>query len=75
MKRAGTVVNVAQGLAILRSGGPDHPDIGASVVDDSLDDVGRVVDIFGPVDDPYIAVTPEKRVHLPGLVGSSLYLT
>jgi len=75
MKRAGTVVNVAQGLAILRTGNPDHPDIGATVVDDSLDDVGRVVDVFGPVDDPYVAVTPDKTVHLPGLVGSALYLT
>lgn len=75
MKRAGTVVNVSQGLAILRAGGPDYPDIGTMVVDDSLDGVGRVVDVFGPVDDPYVAVTPDDDVHLPGLVGRRLYLT
>lgn len=75
MKRAGTVVNVAQGLAILRAGDPEHPDIGASVVDDSLDSVGRVVDVFGPVDDPYLAVTPADDVHLAGLVGKRLYRT
>lgn len=74
MKRAGTVVDVSQGLAILRTGGPEHAAIGDSVIDDSLDTVGRVVDVFGPVDDPYVAVTPDDGVHLPGLVGRRLYL-
>lgn len=74
MKRVGTVVNVSQGLAIIRSGGPDHPPIGATVVDSSLDAVGRVVDVFGPVEDPFLAVTPDSGVHLAGLVGERLYL-
>jgi RNA-binding protein len=67
-------VTVSQGLAILRTGGREHAAIGASVVDDSLDVVGRVVDVFGPVDDPFVAVTPDEGVHLPGLVGTRLYL-
>ncbi|USZ72923.1 H/ACA ribonucleoprotein complex subunit GAR1 [Natronosalvus halobius] len=90
MRRIGTVVRTAQGLAVLRAepvgdgddgndgGGGTGDDsgrnaIGTMVLDDSLETVGRVVDVFGPVDRPYLAVTPQSSVHLPGLVGSTLY--
>ncbi|WP_312908983.1 H/ACA ribonucleoprotein complex subunit GAR1 [Natronosalvus caseinilyticus] len=97
MRRVGTVVRTAQGLAVLRAepvgdgdggdrrdggdrgdGGDGGDDsgrnaIGTMVLNDSLETVGRVVDVFGPVDRPYLAVTPQSSVHLPGLVGSTLY--
>ncbi|MFC6717629.1 H/ACA ribonucleoprotein complex subunit GAR1 [Natrialbaceae archaeon GCM10025810] len=82
MRRVGRVVRTAQGLAILRTDDPgdDDPDegtlrneIGTMVLDDSLEGVGRVVDVFGPVDRPYLAVTTDHGVHLPSLVGSTLY--
>ncbi|WP_339103655.1 Gar1/Naf1 family protein [Haloterrigena salinisoli] len=84
MRRIGSVVRTAQGLAILRAGDTDgdasddsgdrfRDEIGTSVLDDSLESVGRVVDVFGPVDRPYLAVTPDDDVHLPSLVGSTLY--
>ncbi len=77
MRRIGQVVRTAQGLAILRaddaSDDTGHDEIGTMVLDESLDSVGRVVDVFGPVDRPYLAVTPDKDVHLPSLVGSTLY--
>ena len=83
MRRVGSVVRTAQGLAVLRTddtdgdaSGPSDPirnEIGTMVLDDSLETVGRVVDVFGPVDRPYIAVTPDSGVHLPSLVGSTLY--
>ncbi|MFB6150804.1 MAG: H/ACA ribonucleoprotein complex subunit GAR1 [Haloarculaceae archaeon] len=73
MRRVGEVVRVAQNVAVVRAPGEDHPDIGTQVVDEDLDDVGRVVDVFGPVDRPYLAVTPAADVHLPALVGSRLY--
>jgi RNA-binding protein len=73
MQRAGDVVRTAQGLAIVRCPGEDHVDIGAQVVDESLDAVGRVVDVFGPVDRPYVAVTPGDGVGLADLVGGKLY--
>ncbi|MFC7233119.1 H/ACA ribonucleoprotein complex subunit GAR1 [Saliphagus sp. GCM10025308] len=89
MRRVGTVVRTAQGLAVLRAepvgdgDGDDGGDgtsndsgrnaIGTMVLNDSLETVGRVVDVFGPVDRPYLAVTPQSSVHLPGLVGSTLY--
>ena len=73
MYRVGEVVRTAQGLAIVRAPGDDHADIGTMVLDDSLDTVGRVVDVFGPVEEPYLAVTPKSNVHLPRMVGSVLY--
>ncbi|RQG96995.1 H/ACA ribonucleoprotein complex subunit GAR1 [Natrarchaeobius chitinivorans] len=84
MHRVGSVVRTAQGLAILRTDDDvDEPgddrreahrdEIGTVVVDDSLEEVGRVVDVFGPVGQPYLAVTPDDGVHLPSLVGSTLY--
>lgn len=59
MRRVGEVVRIAGGLAIARSPDEAHPDIGASVVDESLDPVGRVVDVMGPVARPYVVVTPD----------------
>ena len=73
MYRVGQVVRVAQGLAILRATEDDPASIGTMVLDDSLESVGRVVDVFGPVERPYLAVTPEDDVHLPALVGETLY--
>ncbi|WIV66096.1 H/ACA ribonucleoprotein complex subunit GAR1 [Natrialbaceae archaeon AArc-T1-2] len=73
MYRVGEVVRTAQGLAVVRSPDAEHAEIGTEVLDDELTDVGRVVDVFGPVEQPYLAVTPEADVHLPGLVGRVLY--
>jgi RNA-binding protein len=73
MRRVGEVVRTAGGLAVVRAPDDDYADIGTPVLDESLDDVGRVVDVFGPVDRPYLAVTPDAGVHLPTLLGDVLY--
>lgn len=73
MQRIGEVVRTAQGLAIVRCPGEDHPRIGTETVDEQLDDVGRVVDVFGPVSRPYVAVTPDRDVSLAMLLGQKLY--
>ena len=73
MRRVGEVVRVAQHVAVVRSPDESYPDIGRSVVDENLDDLGRVVDVFGPVERPYLAVSPDEDVHLPALVGTKLY--
>lgn len=72
MKRVGTVVGAAQGVAVVRAESDEYPDFGTSVVDDQLDEVGAVVDVFGPVERPYVAVSPTDRPVTP-LVGSVLY--
>ena len=73
MKRVGSVVRVAQGLAIARVSDDDPPRIGATVVDENLDDVGRIVDVFGPVARPYVAVSAADGVEPALLLGEKLY--
>lgn len=73
MKRAGEVVNVAQGVAVVRCSDEEYPDIGTAVLDSDLEDVGRVVDVFGPTSRPFLAVTPDSGVRLPTLLGTKLY--
>jgi len=73
MRRVGEVVRTAQGLAVARCPDDDHPDLGTEVVTQDLATVGRVVDVFGPVDRPYVAVSPAERTALPDLLGEKLY--
>lgn len=73
MQRLGTVERTAQGLAIARVSGEFEPAIGNMVIDESLDTIGRVVDVFGPVEAPYVAVTTED-VNLATLLGEKLYV-
>ena len=72
MKRVGTVVGIAQGVVVVHAGSDDHPDLGTAVIDEQLEPVGRVVDIFGPVDQPYLAVAPRVETGAT-LVGTPLY--
>ena len=73
MRRVGTVSRTAQGLALARCDDGERPEIGDEVVDDSLSTVGRVVDVFGPVSRPYVAVSPTDRDAVASLVGRKLY--
>ncbi|MFB6174000.1 MAG: H/ACA ribonucleoprotein complex subunit GAR1 [Halobacteriales archaeon] len=59
MRRIGEVVRVRERLAVARAPGSDHPDICETALDEELEAVGRVVDVIGPVDRPYVVV------HLP----------
>jgi RNA-binding protein len=87
MRRAGKAVRTTQGLVILRAPPDtvprpvdrddpdlgDLPAIGDEVVDSSLTSVGRVVDVFGPVERPYLAVTPDRRAPA-SVLGERLYV-
>ncbi|MFC7177381.1 H/ACA ribonucleoprotein complex subunit GAR1 [Halosegnis marinus] len=73
MRRLGEVVSTAQGLVVARCPDDERPDIGSAALDESLDDVGRVVDVFGPVSRPYVAVTPDSGVSPATLLGAKLY--
>lgn len=73
MRRVGEVVRVAQGVAVVRCPSDDPPAIGTDVVDEDLADVGRVVDVFGPVERPYMAVSPNEGDPPAVLLGRSLY--
>lgn len=73
MRRLGEVVRTAQGVAVVRAPGDEYPDIGTEVLDESLGAVGRVVDVFGPVERPYLAVTPNEEVTVASLLGEPVY--
>ncbi|QLG60488.1 H/ACA ribonucleoprotein complex subunit GAR1 [Halorarum salinum] len=74
MRRVGEVVRTAGGVAVVRVPSDEDPvDVGTMVVDDSLSTVGRVVDVFGPVSRPYVAVTPNDGAALTELLGKPLY--
>jgi len=73
MQRAGEAVRTAQGLLILRATGEEFPDVGSEVIDESLTTVGRIVDVFGPVDRPYLAVTPDEDQRPATFLGATLY--
>lgn len=72
MKRAGTAQGTAQGVVVVRSKDTDVPDIGTELVDDSLETVGHVVDVFGPVSRPYLSISPTVD-HPALLVGNPVY--
>ena len=72
MKRVGEVTRTAQGLLVVRSVDDSYPDLGTTVIDENLDEVGTVVTIFGPVERPYLAVSPDVEPLAP-LVGNAVY--
>jgi RNA-binding protein len=72
MRRLGEVVRAAQGVAVARSPDETTPDVGTTVVDESLETVGEVVDVFGPVGRPYVAVSTGDR-RPATLVGEAVY--
>ena len=72
MQRLGRVVNVtpSQNVVVKTE---KTPKIGFSVVDETLQTVGKVFDVIGPVTSPYAVVKPV--VNEPGrLVNKQLYL-
>lgn len=74
MRRVGEVIQVTQGLAVVRSPDGEFPDIGTPVVNQRLETVGRVVDAFGPTERPYLAVSRGDAVAGPAtLLGTVLY--
>lgn len=74
MQRVGTVVRTAQGKAIARSPNEATPALGAIVVDESLDRVGRVVDVFGPVSQPYVLIDPSDTSRVTALLNQRVYV-
>jgi RNA-binding protein len=74
MQRIGTVSRTAQGLALVRwEEDAEPPAIGTELVDETLTSVGRVVDVFGPVSRPFLAVSPTSDGTPATLVGTKLY--
>jgi RNA-binding protein len=73
MRRAGTVVGTAQGVVVVRNTDEQFPDVGEELVDERLEPVGEVVDVFGPVERPYLAVSPVPDRTVARLVSEVVY--
>jgi len=44
------------------------------VLDKKAQEVGTIIDVFGPVKNPYVAVKPKGKTDPHKLVGQMLYL-
>jgi len=79
LKRLGTTLHSVQKKLIVRgepiSGGnkAELPRINSVVVDHKKVRIGRVFDIFGPTDHPYIVVKPYRNVDAAVHLGKKLY--
>ena len=74
MRRVGEVVQLTNGLIIVRITDHRYPPIGTSLLDERLNPVGRVVDVFGPVTNPYLALTSTDNRIDPAILGNRVYL-
>ena len=79
MKRLGTALHVVQNKLILQSeqivgSETSIPRTNSWVVDQKRTRVGKVFDIFGPINHPYIIVRPNRDVDAAAHVGKKLYI-
>ncbi|MDY6819222.1 MAG: Gar1/Naf1 family protein [Halobacteriales archaeon] len=75
MQRIGTVVRTAQGSIVVRADTDTPPDVGATVIDESLTTVGRIVDIMGPIDRPFVVIRPVENGPAPAtLLNERVYV-
>ncbi|MEM2142046.1 MAG: Gar1/Naf1 family protein [Candidatus Thorarchaeota archaeon] len=73
MRRLGKVLHISQqGHIIVQT--DKTPPVGAVVVDKDVRNVGRIVDVFGPVKRPYVAIRPQEIERTSKLIGQTLYL-
>jgi len=73
MKRLGSVLHKSsQGKLIVRA--DFAPTLSSVVVSSTLDRVGTVFDVFGPIRKPYVSVKPFKGTKSEQLLGKNLYL-
>ncbi len=73
MKPLGQLVRIAQGRGLLEHASDEVPDTGTAVLDETLDEVGHVIAVIGPVDRPWIVITPTPAVDLVDHLGDRLY--
>ncbi|MFW6117131.1 MAG: H/ACA ribonucleoprotein complex subunit GAR1 [Thermoproteota archaeon] len=72
LQRLGRVLHVSRSRNIIVQV-ENIPKIDSTVVDEKLNRVGRIIDVFGPVSSPYASVKPEIQ-ELGELSGKILYV-
>ncbi len=75
MRRLGKVLHISKRGSIIIQTDKTPPVGGRSVVlDKKAQEVGTIIDVFGPVKNPYVAVKPKGKTDPHKLVGQMLYL-
>lgn len=75
MRRLGKVLHISKrGSIILRT--DKTPPVGSKsiVMDKKAQEVGEIIDVFGPVKEPYVAIRPKRDSNPSKLIGQILYL-
>ena len=73
MRRLNNILHIAKnGKLIFRLNSDTNLKIGERVFNSKLREVGKIQDIFGPVNSPYISITPKISDPL-SLVGKVVY--
>ena len=63
-----------RGSIILRTDKTPSAGSRSIVLDKKAREVGIIIDVFGPVKEPYVAVRPKRDFDTSKLVGQMLYL-
>ncbi|MGY5855396.1 MAG: Gar1/Naf1 family protein [Candidatus Thorarchaeota archaeon] len=75
MRRLGKVLHISKrGSIILRTDKTPSAGSRSIVLDKKAREVGIIIDVFGPVKEPYVAVRPRRDFDPSKLVGQMLYL-
>jgi RNA-binding protein len=75
LRRLGKVLHISKrGSIIIRT--EKTPPVGSKslVMDKNAQEVGTIIDVFGPVTYPYVAIKPKRGYEPQKLVGQMLYL-
>jgi rRNA processing protein Gar1 len=73
LRRLNNILHIAKnGKLIFRLNSDTNLKIGERVFNSKLREVGKIQDIFGPVNSPYISITPKISDPL-SLVGKVVY--
>ncbi len=75
MRRLGKVLHVSsRGSLVLRT--DKTPPMGkqARVLDKKAQEIGIIIDVFGPVKSPFVSIRPKGNIDPQKLVGQMLYL-
>ena len=72
MKCVGKVSHLnSQNMAIVNT--HDKVAKNTKIYDSEKRNIGRVVNIFGPVNGPYLAIAPNKGIRITKIVGREVY--
>jgi RNA-binding protein len=75
VRRLGKVLHISKrGSIILRTDKTPAVGTRSVVLDKKAQEVGTIIDVFGPVKEPYVAVRPKRDFDASKLIGQMLYL-